>query len=84
MSWTHKVVKAMKGVRGTFEDFPGKGYDSEEAAIAAARSFAEQQHAAGVYPCRVKVIARRGNDWIMCLSWDHSSDDITEEDYRDA
>ncbi len=62
-TWTHKVVKSMRGMGGEFFDFPTAGtFASEQEAREYAESFARDQGAAGVRGARIEVRSRKSRD----------------------
>ena len=70
-SWTHKVVKRMRGSDGQYFDFPTAGtFRSEEAAREYAERFAREQGAGRVYGARIVVRSRRGNETVAVYKSD--------------
>lgn len=60
MTWTHKVVKRMRGGDGKWFDFPtASTFASEQDAREYAARFASEQRAAGVTTARIDVRSRR-------------------------
>lgn len=77
--YTHRVVKRQRGLMGKWFSYPGKGYDSADEAVMAARAFAGEQCAAGVTATLVSVITRGGRE-ILSLHLDDGI--LTEREWR--
>lgn len=71
--WTHKVVKRQRGMDGKWFRSRGTAHESEEAAITAAREFAEEQCAAGVAGTEIDVVARKGRKTIATFKWPYGT-----------
>ncbi len=75
-SWTHRVVKRMRGMNGAWFDFPTAAtFGAEADARAYAEDFAREQGEAGVYGARICVRTRRGDTAVATY---RSDDYITE------
>lgn len=61
MSWTHRVVKRMRGTQGEYFYLPtAETFDGEASAREYAERFAREQGEARVYGARMEVRARAG------------------------
>lgn len=80
-NWTHKVVKRQRGMDGKWFNSRGTAHESEEAAITAAREFAEEQCAAGVTGTEIDIVTRKGRKTIATFKWPDGS--IRMVDWRE-